>query len=72
MMDYNAALANAKDADEQDAELARNVENLANNFGVLNRYILKLLEGHLALLEQDSNSEKIVAFKSVDHGSQPA
>lgn len=72
MMDYNAALANAKDADEQDAELARNVENLANNFGVLNRYILKLLEGHLALLEQDSNSDKIVAFESVDHVSQPA
>lgn len=57
MMDYNSALANAKDTAEQDAELVRNVENLANNIGVLNRYILALLEGHLNILQQSSDPE---------------
>jgi len=69
MMDYNLALANAKNVDEQDAELVHNVEILANNFGVLNRYIQALLVGHLDLLKQ--NPSKRLGEKSINSINKP-
>ena len=57
MADYIQALANAEDENTQDKELARNAENLANNFEVLLRYVKALYEGHLNLLKEQSANQ---------------
>ena len=52
MMDYVKALSEADSEEKQTDELVRNVENLANNFKILLRYIRELYIGHLELLSE--------------------
>ncbi len=51
MVDYVHAMANAHDENTKTKELARNVQNLANNFRVLLRFVKELCAEHLRLLE---------------------
>ena len=57
MIDYTQALANAESAEEQTSELCKNVENLANNFKVLLRYVRELWQGHLDILEPSLSTQ---------------
>ena len=54
MASFNSALANAKDDESLDKELAQNIDYLSNNFEVLLRYVRAIFEGHLAELKQHS------------------
>ena len=57
MMDYIEAIANCSDQEEQERELTRNVNNLANNFRVLIRYVKDLYSGHLEILQKEVSGE---------------
>lgn len=63
MMSYVQALANAEDEKIQEQELARNVNNLANNFEILLRYVKALYEGHLERYQSRKADEILTLYR---------